>query len=99
MVTGICKGYKSTVHAAMPKLSINQFKPDDQISKQISSDEFELKFFGSSEPWAGKVPSRAELGHFNFRAETELTILRICMSKNSDFVPLSWFYVQFYEFT
>ena len=28
-------------------------------------------------------PSRAELGHFNFRAETELTILTICMSKNS----------------
>ena len=27
----------------------------------------------------------AELGHFNFRAETELTILTICMSKNSDF--------------
>ena len=30
-------------------------------------------------------PSRAELGHFNFRAETELTILTICMSKNSKF--------------
>jgi hypothetical protein len=27
-----------------------------------------------------KVPSRAELGHFNFRAETEVTILTICMS-------------------
>ena len=42
--------------------------------------------------------SRAELGHFDFRAEIELTILTICMSKNSDFVPLSWFYVQSYEF-
>ena len=31
-------------------------------------------------------PSRAELGHFNFRAETELTILTICMSKNSKFL-------------
>ena len=31
-------------------------------------------------------PSRAELGHSNFRAETELTILTICMSKNSKFL-------------
>ena len=36
----------------------------------ISSDEPELEFSGSSR--ARKVPSRAELGHFNFRAETEL---------------------------
>ena len=27
--------------------------------------------------------SRGELGHFNIRAEIELTILTICMSKNS----------------
>ena len=32
------------------------------------------------------APSRAELGHFNFRAETELTILTTCMSKNSKFL-------------
>ena len=31
-------------------------------------------------------PSRAELGHLNFRAETELTILTICMSKNIKFL-------------
>ena len=36
------------------------------------SYEFELKFPGSSR--AERVPSQAELGHFNFRAETELTI-------------------------
>ena len=29
---------------------------------------------------------------------SELKILTICISKNSDFVLLSWFYVQFYEF-
>ena len=34
------------------------------------SDEPELEFSGSSR--AKKVPSRAELGHLNFRAETEL---------------------------
>ena len=33
-----------------------------------------------------KVPSRAELGPFNFRAETELTILTICIPKNSKFL-------------
>ena len=31
---------------------------------------------------------RAELGHFNFRAETELTIPTICMSKNCKFLKL-----------
>ena len=31
-------------------------------------------------------PSRGELGHFNIRAEIELTILTICMSKNSKFL-------------
>ena len=30
-------------------------------------------------------PSRAELEHFNFRAETELTIPTICMSIRSKF--------------
>ena len=35
-----------------------------------TSDEPELEFLGSSR--ARKVLSRAELGHFNFRAETEL---------------------------
>ena len=37
----------------------------------ISSDVPEPEFSSSSR--AMKVPSRAELGHFNFRAETELT--------------------------
>ena len=32
-----------------------------------------------------KVPSRAELGHFNFRPETKLTTPTICMSKNRKF--------------
>ena len=30
--------------------------------------------------------SQAELGYFNFRAETKLTILTICTSKNSKFL-------------
>ena len=41
----------------------------------VGRDEFELEFSGSSEPelWRFRAkPSRAELGHFNFRAETEL---------------------------
>ena len=35
-----------------------------------TSDEPELEFSGSSR--ARKIPSQAKLGHFNFRAETEL---------------------------
>ena len=46
----------------------------------FNRDEFKLEFSGSSP---------AELEHFNFRAETELTILTICRSKNSNFVHLS----------
>ena len=42
-------------------------------------DEFKLEFPGSSELELWRF--RAELGHFNFLAETELTILTICMSK------------------
>ena len=38
-----------------------------------------------SSSYEGSEPSRAELGHFNFRAETELTIYTICMSKNNKF--------------
>ena len=34
----------------------------------------------------GSEPSQAELEYFNFRAETELTILTLCMSKNSKFL-------------
>ena len=59
-------------------------------------DEFELEFSGSSEPELWRF--RAELGHFNFRAETELTILTIFVSKNliffykfPNFAPVSWF--------
>ena len=43
----------------------------DKISGVGDSNAFELKFSGSSR--AERVPNRAELGHFNFRAETELT--------------------------
>ena len=39
----------------------------------------------ASPSYEGSEPSRAELGHINFRAETELTILTICMSKNRKF--------------
>ena len=41
----------------------------------------------ASSSYESSEPSRAELGHFNFRAETELTIHTICMSKNSKFFP------------
>ena len=41
------------------------------VSWVINSDELELEFSSSSR--AMKIPSQAELGHFNFRAETELT--------------------------
>ena len=50
-------------------------------------DEFELEFCSLSKPELWKF--RAELGHINFWAETELTILTICMSKSINFVPLS----------
>ena len=46
----------------------------------LSSDEFMLRFPELSQ--AQKVPSRAELGHFNFRAETKGTL---CMSISSNF--------------
>ena len=54
------------------------------LNLKMLRDEFELEFFGSSEPELWKF--QAKLGHFNFRAETELTILTICMSKNSKFL-------------
>ena len=40
----------------------------------VISDEPKLEYSGSSR--ATKVPSRAELGHFDFRAESELTKYR-----------------------
>ena len=40
----------------------------------------------ASPSYEGSKPSRAELGHFNFRAETELTIHTICMSKKRKFL-------------
>ena len=40
----------------------------------------------ASPSYEGSELSQAKLGHFNFRAETELTILTICMSKNSKFL-------------
>ena len=55
----------------------------------ISSDEFELKFSGSGR--AERVPSRAELGHFNFRAETELT-------KSSKILTLIINFTQIFQF-
>ena len=50
------------------------------INAPYASDEFELKLPELSR--AEKVPSRAKLGHFNFRAETKLTI---CISISSKF--------------
>ena len=47
-----------------------------------ASDEFELKIPELSR--VEKVPSRAKLGHFNFRAEAKLTI---CTMINSFFSP------------
>jgi hypothetical protein len=37
-------------------------------------DEFELEFYGLSEPELGSEPIRAKPGDFNFRAETELKL-------------------------
>ena len=63
-------------------------------------------FPARAEPsYEGSEPSRAELGHFNFRAETELKILTIYLPKLPimclyfDFMFNSLlYYVQFYEF-
>ena len=38
------------------------------------SDEPKLEFFQLEPSYEVSEPSRAELGHFNFRAETELSI-------------------------
>ena len=50
----------------------------------LLSDEPELEFSGSSQ--AMKVPSRAELGHFNFRAETELTSDSMYVKKSQNYI-------------
>ena len=54
----------------------------------------------ASPSYEGSEPSRTKLGHINSRAETELTISIMCMSKkNHNFVPhYNMIYVQFYEF-
>ena len=55
----------------------------------------------ASSSYEGSKPSRAELGHINFRAETELTITTICMSKIAIlclYYHYDMLYVQFYEF-
>ena len=49
-------------------------------------DEFRAGIFQLERARAVKFLSRAEHGQFNFRAETELTILTICRSKNSKFL-------------
>ena len=63
-----------------------------KIKRQVSRDEFELEFSGSSKPklWS----FRAEPGHFNFRAETELTIPTIKKSQIlfNSFFPQSFYY-------
>ena len=64
-----------------------------------SRDEFELEFSSSSKPelWRFRVePSRA--GHFNFWAETELTMLTMCMSKNSKFLTYFPILLLYHEF-
>ena len=48
------------------------------------SDEPEPEFSSSSR--AMKVPSRAELGHFNFRAETELTSDSMYVKKLQNYI-------------
>ena len=64
-------------------------KPRDESENNIynlvmsSSWNFPARASPSCE---GSEPSQAELGHFNFRAETELTILTICVSKNCKFL-------------
>ena len=67
-----------------------------RISPLSSSDEPELEFSGSSR--AIKVPNRAELGHFNFRAENELTIPTIKKSQIlfNSFFPQSFYYQKSY---
>ena len=82
----------------------DQRLPQYESSAVVISDEPKLEFSGSSraELWGfGAEPSQAELGHFNFRAETELTIPTICMSKNCKLAanfrsylkiaPVTWF--------
>ena len=56
----ICHGILSHLSLTYGRSGIYSWK-----KKLSSSDEFELKF---------SELSRAELGHFNFRADTELTI-------------------------
>ena len=63
----------------------------------FSRDEFELEFFRLKRARAVKFPSRAELGHFNFRDETKLTILTICMSKNSKFLTYFPILLQYHD--
>ena len=50
----------------------------------LTSDEPELEFSGSSR--AMKVPSQAKLGHFNFRAETELTSDNMYVKKSQNYI-------------
>jgi hypothetical protein len=57
----------------------------------FTSDEFELEFFGSSR--AIKVPSKAELGHFNFQAETEPDLF-LCIP----FLAQNNFFSSFYQY-
>ena len=62
-------------HDDLDQLASSRFSADPitlavAAAQVNNSDEPELEFSGSSR--AMKVPSRAELGHFNFRAETEL---------------------------
>ena len=69
------------------------FAPYEYVALEFNSlnmcDKFELEF--------SKL-SRARLGHFNFRAETKLTIPTICMSKNRKFLLLLTNYNQISQF-
>ena len=70
--------------------------------KVIASMSLSWNFPARASPnYEGSEPSRAELGHINFRADTELTLPKICMSKNCKLAanfrsylkiaPVTWF--------
>ena len=59
-------------------LSFRLERKNDLLLEMSSSWNFPAQ---GSPSYEGSEPSRAELGHFNFRAETELTIYTLLGSK------------------
>ena len=72
--------YEASLKAQIRFHRDNQFQEIDLV--HLSGDMYDKRIITSDEPKpefssasrAMKVPSRAKLGHFNFRAETELRI-------------------------